>query len=1593
MSEKTNTSSAPYYDDYNEEKKFQKILFRPRTVQTRELIQMQTMIQKQIERMGDHLFQEGSVVIPGSFDYATYDVSIGFDFTSGSTWDDIKDRTDLLVRSTGSGARFSAEFLVESTDTQNYTAMGSIYDAAGNAIRDTFLAGEDVLFVTVDDLGVETTVAFATTTEAGQGMVATVQHGVYYVRGYFVEVDEQVHIVDRASPPSNIRIGFNVVESIVTSDDDSSLLSNAAGEPNALAPGADRLKIELLLTSKLPTADMTDFIEMVRIENGVRKTPIITTQYSLLGDTLAQRTFEESGNYTVSRHEIDLREHLNNGANNGVFGQDDGGDSNKFAALMGEGVSYVRGYRVANEAGRVLELDKGRDTAVANNAVLGAIYGGYLSIKADGALGTPSIDPLASWRFVDSSNDEIGFFNLLSMDKPSDWRLYVRNLRFNSGKTINDVVKVRCELGGTYVFQADVAIKGVVDSSTQSLLFKLPVQGVSTIATGGAADTTYEIMRDYVISTDGSGNAVISAGSNQIFSPRTTAFYLSDLNGLGGEIPATFTLGGTPTGSTLTIAAPTAANSQLRLAAVVIKTQPQPRTKTLLEAQEQVTIGSNGNPARSAPLSNTDIYRLISVTDTGTGDDVTSEFSLDNGQRDSFYNFGAVRTTTDYEGRILEVVYEYFRHGAGDYFSVDSYADIQYEDIPTFVDSQGETYRLTDTMDFRRSLKNNVVDLGDLVAPNSTVRADIGYYLSRVDTIVANSNGHLEVYKGNPAIDPIRPSLPDNVMRLYDLHIPAYTFNVEDIKYFEQENKRYTMRDIGNLEKRIDRVEETTSLNSLEQSALNTQVIDPETGLDRFKNGIFADPMVDNRILDLYDAETSCAFRDGQDFLFPRDITNGIDFDYASGAYMEDDMVMAPYTTREAVSQPYATNWINVNPYASYSWNGTMKLEPSKDVWWDVKYAPPRIFNETIDNTGGARAGTTVSAWSRSNSIGGWWQGGGRVQSRVITTTTITSQTTQRTGATNVINEEVIPYMRNVNINFTAEGMRPNTRVYGWFNGTNVSADCTQEGKFRGQPMITDEYGRISGTFFLTQRDGQRFATGLGSFELLDDEETSRDANARTTYTQAPFESAGTLVTKQTDIIRTRILGATTRSQVEYRRYDPVAQSFAVDTIGGSFLSYVEVYFRTKSSRIPVTCELRAMENGLPTHDVIARKTIYPTDVNVSTDATVATRFTFDHPQFLEQDREYCFVILANTQEYLIYYGELGRDILGAGGARLIKQPNTGVMFVSANGSTWTPRQDSDLTFRLGICDFNNFNGYAYFTPKSDVIALPLENNAITTTSGSDIVTVFQPNHGLRIGDSITIAGSVGANGVTSAALNGDHTVAGVTNSSFFTIQVSDTATSSGVVPNTTATIVGRYLFNQLFTSITQTVLSGANVSWQVRFLRDDRSTSDWIDINANEDYDLPELGNYRSTGNFELRANLECTASLSPMVDLHGLTAILNSYYVDLDDANFRYVTRDMMFSSPSESLNLYVGALLPSGSNMKVYAKIITGDVDSADIEWSELTPHVPITNDSNVVNEYRYTLDSAVLFNGVKVKVELTGDKIAVPLLRDLRGIVVT
>ena len=172
----------------------------------------------------------------------------------------------------------------------------------------TITSGETVATLVSED-------ATATSSKVSVGQ------GVFFVRGTFVNVKRSSIILDPYTNNSSYRVGLTILEEVISAKDDKSLYDNAKGFSNFAAPGADRLKISATLSKKaLNDYDDKTFVELIRIDNGEVKKLQNKSEYNLIRDYFAKRTFDESGNYALENFEVEINESLNDRqSNEGVY--------------------------------------------------------------------------------------------------------------------------------------------------------------------------------------------------------------------------------------------------------------------------------------------------------------------------------------------------------------------------------------------------------------------------------------------------------------------------------------------------------------------------------------------------------------------------------------------------------------------------------------------------------------------------------------------------------------------------------------------------------------------------------------------------------------------------------------------------------------------------------------------------------------------------------------------------------------------------------------------------------------------------------------------------------------------------------------------------------------------------------------------------------------------------------------------------------------------------------------------------------------------------------------------------------------------------
>ena len=290
MPSKTDFNVSPYYDDFAESKKFHRVMYRPAyAVQARELTTQQSITQNQIEKMGDHLFKHGAMVIPGETTVDLNYESVKLTSFNG-TLSDYNSNT-LTGGTSGVVANVVGYVVTDGTDPD--TLFVKYRNSGTDNASFSFTDGEILTSGHADAMtAVNDTVHF--------GCAAHIAAGTYYINGYFVNVDAQTLVLDKYTNTPSYRVGLTITETFVTSTDDTTLLDNATGSSNANATGAHRFKIDLTL-AKLTLTSTADssFVELIRVNNGTVELKVQNTTYNILEDTLARRTFDESVDYAV----------------------------------------------------------------------------------------------------------------------------------------------------------------------------------------------------------------------------------------------------------------------------------------------------------------------------------------------------------------------------------------------------------------------------------------------------------------------------------------------------------------------------------------------------------------------------------------------------------------------------------------------------------------------------------------------------------------------------------------------------------------------------------------------------------------------------------------------------------------------------------------------------------------------------------------------------------------------------------------------------------------------------------------------------------------------------------------------------------------------------------------------------------------------------------------------------------------------------------------------------------------------------------------------------------------------------------------------
>lgn len=1579
-------NAAPYWDDFSpEEKDYLRILFRPGyAVQARELNQLQSILQTQVERFGNHIFKDGSIVV------------------GGLTTINTKTRKYIKIKDTYSGDE------VVVTNFLNKRIVGATSEAVGIVVAVAERDGEDPKTLIIEpvsgefDVNNETITAdggvncttMESGTVSGPSSTASIDTGIFFTKGFFVICNKQTTFLEKYSNTPNKKAGLLSEIALIDEGDDDTLLDNATGSYNYAAPGAHRLKVNLTLTSKDLdyTTDSDKFIDLLEVRDGALYKQVTRPIYSELEKTLARRTYDESGDYTVKPFIVDIQDHPD--------------DSSKLRAYIEPGKAYVKGYEFETIAREYIDLNKPRSNAddeTFNGFDIGMNYGNYVTVTIDE--GIPDISSFETLYLYNIGGSQIGTCRVSSVKYDSTvtsvkrYRFYLFDIRLTTGAGFSDVRSIRSSDGTTkkfdlvavsgatgilsgtdlssYIFETgfnsirtfrnedpinpgtfinstdtDFQYKGVYTSVSTGTSWSWTVGSNETLQSGNDSSTKaehYMVVRndtdeelapaDYTLTISGSNRTAqidslvgsITGGISVIYtvnansteariktkvSPKTNAgfagsvgntattiklasnandettnFYqnamIKIISGTGVMTGATgfrivsydeTTQIATIDGATGFLAVPDA-SSYYEIAPPTSSFTYNSSDLNVGRVYVSSVLGATGPDFSLTVPDGVRIHKILNSTSQGDwfdpAKDVTSKFNFDNGQRDFTYELSSVRLKPgETVSGPINIFFEYFTHTGSGYFNVDSYPD--YDEIPIYSSSTGKLYDLRNCVDFRPVKSGSNYATSVLPISGTNMNADVTYWKPRIDKIVATTDREFKVIEGNPSLNPKPPSDMDNAMTLYTIYYNPYTFNNKDIVLNYVENKRYTMRDIGRIEKRLETVEYYSLLNMLERETATLDVTDAN-GNDRFKNGFVVDTFTGHGIGDVTNLNYRCSIDERKQEARPRFYTKNYELylktTESSGYTQRGRLISRSFTSTDYIKQPFASQTVNVNPFSVFAWRGTMSIDPSVDFWKDDRYRPENVINvnSTNDNVaiGHDWSGTRWNNWEENFNgtseddrveerlargelganlpaatvnldprnamfdIRDWryeevvQEDGSRVpswihrvtgnvapafvesnesvQRRLQASTTTgtrvqnhqpvrsTTTTTNISLGDRVVDVSLIPWMRSKTITFIARGLKPNTRVYPFFDDILISQYVSfnvvsVDGSNTLTTGFTNSNGSIAGTFTIPEN---KFLVGDRILRLSDNVDNNK--TLETTFAQARYTANGILTHRQTESVNIRatesIIGTyggldaqtaliNSRTPIPI---DPLAQTFFVDpTIypNGLFIESVDLFFKTKDSNgIPVTVQIRPTVNGYPSSTAVipfAEKTLPPSSVNIDTTGATATNFQFPEIVYL-QPGEYSIVILANSTSYEVFVAEIGQKKIGSD-ELISQQPYVGSLFKSQNSSTWTAEQTQDLKFTLKRC---NFTLGSFTVVLSDYInaSAPSRSKTATGTSGAFTIRVNN-NDGIAIGQSVSGTGIGTSAEVT--AINGFFITLSVANTSTVNGSVTFTGKSSG---------------------------------------------------------------------------------------------------------------------------------------------------------------------------------------------------------------------
>jgi len=1461
----------PYYDDYDSQKGFLRVLFKPGySIQARELTTVQSILQDQVSKIGDHLFKDGSRIVGGAITVRNA-YFIMLKVGEGTAFQGITDYSFVLgatlKNSDGSIRAVVSHYLKPDSTDGNLVLVVDFISGSSFELNTNYTL----------ELSDQTSTTYTVKTEIdsrgrGSCKLISITDGIFYINGFFIRNFAEVfspYRIDNGFRDFSFtqtykfdllsrKIGFSVLRDIVTEDEDGSLRDPSIGTYNYNAPGADRFKIQVSL-SQTDTIQQNpdDFIELLRFEEGkiTKKSERVT--YGEIERTLARRTYDESGSYIVKPFDVDVN-----------FVNNDPVEPN-LEVNLSSGKAYVFGHEVETNYPRSIEIAKARTTESANNISFSQTVGNYVTVKFDPAWGISigTYLPLfangtAKVYFRDSTGNAIAEANVHGLLPVSSaftqgsvggftgtrYNMYLYGVSGYGNKTIAGAstavltphvstptsVIPKGTWGQAYP-SVGTTFSDVQRTVDQSLVYEikpgyaierftnlsfygrvisdiLPADAVNYNA--ATKETTYKVnlssFAGTIPSTPASGEfrfknygtnstsfadvqqIQIIKNDGQVFSPafKTNSYSItsnstSEFIVRSNDPPAGFT------GGSLRVACPYQYFVTNFDDTTIRRKVSNTASKTFTLSSE---LKTDPDGRKYVQFPYWDVYSVTSVL-RSDGVDITADMELDDGQRETHYDYSRLyikpSKAPNYGSSVsFTVNYKYFSH-VGYAFApfVGSHSYPTYSEIPLYTNRRtGKTVSLANCIDFRHSGSENHVSTAKPYGSSEgfgsaefTV-ASYTHYLPRIDKVKLSldpidNSAKFEIESGEPDLAPIAPPDSDEKITLATLTIPSYTHNPKDVTVTPFENKRFTMADIGKIEKRIDDVETFAklSLNEIDVEAKPLAAI-LGVSTEPLKTSIFTDDFFGHGGSDVVSAEHICSvdYENGdlRPFFTHLPVTiSTLASPTISGLTVSSQNIWTlDYSTSNYINNQSYTKTVKPNSSNTINWLGFIELGTPIVSDFDRGYRPFVRTNSVFENdnwiASGAGAqegfGTQWNDWESiwtgiqdkeeeidfiqnqmlalprtfsSSNVPGVNNGNNRVGvdrsqpsddqrlKSYLRSKQLRNHTKVRVDS-RVVDRTVVPYIPPTSIPFTAYGLKPNsTGINVYFDGEQVLTG-----------LSTNSNGTCSGVIGI---QGGKFLAGEKTIRVSDAEsaQNSNQGADAIFYCGSLFaqRDSGSYSTRP-PILRRQVVTSegiikdpfnrdvsydSVEDTVENNQWtDPLSQTFFVDkktTPEGIFLKNITLYFSSKDTSLPVTVQLRPTINGYPSPSVSI-----PFSTVTKLPSSVVVSKTNGIPNgtvFTFSSPIYLepgeYAIVVMTNSSKYELYSADTGLLNSSGGVSGTSSLVGTLFYPQNVGQAVPNNISDIAFTIDRCLFTTTSGILTY--------------AIPAWSGAQVAKIYNP--------------------------------------------------------------------------------------------------------------------------------------------------------------------------------------------------------------------------------------------------------------------------